>query len=51
MLNYYDCYRSVLRKTKEQNKRLYNEGMDIERNLKYCLEIKSNFAKGKFDFE
>lgn len=51
MLNYYTCYKNVLKISKQVNKRLYDEGLDIEKKLKHCLEIKSNFSNNNADFE
>lgn len=37
MLRYYTCYKSVLRKAKNINKKLYDESLAIEIKLKQCI--------------
>ena len=44
IIHYFDCYKSVLRKTRATNKRVYEESVEIERKLKQCIEVKSNFS-------
>lgn len=51
MLNYYSCYKKVLRQSKENNKKMYEEGLNIEIKLKQCVEIKSAMTKSTKDFE
>lgn len=50
MLNYYSCYKKVLRRSKENNKKMYEEGLSIEIKLKQCVEIKSTVTKSTKDF-
>ena len=50
MLNYYSCYKKVLRQSKDNNKKLYEEGLNIEIKLKQCVEIKSTLTKSTKDF-
>lgn len=45
MLKYFDCYKGIMREARGINKRVYEESVDIDRQLKHCIEVKSNFSK------
>lgn len=51
MLAYYQCYKQTLRKAKNNNQKLYTEGLTYDKKLKHCFEIKSTFSKSAADFE
>ena len=34
-----------MREARGMNKRVYEESVDIDRQLKHCIEVKSNFSK------
>lgn len=50
MLDYYSCYKRILIGSREQNRKLYELGFDIEKKFKTCLEVKSNYCKTTFEF-
>jgi len=40
-----------MRSARAQNKQVYAESLEIDKRLKYCFEVKSNFSKGVQQFE